>query len=455
MAVQAPSADAWDNYDGRGQAISVAQFGALHEVFGKHGRQEGTSIVLTFAAFRALACDLQLPVATQSHDEQMRLFAQVAANAGGDQVDQASVSFQEFCTWVAASDDTNAIALREYWQSEDASLWGGAVRALTNLARPLATLAAPALLALKLKAKYVVLKLSQKVAVALKASMQNPTRLFRRRALSPTEAFQGHPAGLLHALRAEVAASGFRGVTRKAIGPYVANSIVAVSMFQTYTAARLLLHGAFSVGQEPGTAAPMLCEASAGATAGLVQATLNTPLYNLRLRTMRGKPSVQHGLTAGLRSLWSSKGTLGVFQNYRYVVAQECCSLAAFFLSYEWFKAHTARLVRAHLDPSGQRDVYAWAAAASASGVVLVAVGTPFENLLEWHIARRTGTTPVSVLGHFIRDARPQCRPRILLSGLRRKLPLAPLAGLPLIAYEVMMHHGVAPVLHDTESDVF
>jgi len=38
------------------------------------------------------------------------------------------------------------------------------------------------------------------------------------------------------------------------------------------------------------------------------------------------------------------------------------------------------------------------------------------------------------------------------MSGLRRKIPLAPLAGLPLLTYEVMMHNGIVPSIHDDEA---
>lgn len=57
-------------------------------------------------------------------------------------------------------------------------------------------------------------------------------------------------------------------------------------MFHTYTATRLFLH---RVASEPGEwpAAvgdwPLLCEAASGLAAGIVQGTLHTPLYNVRL----------------------------------------------------------------------------------------------------------------------------------------------------------------------------
>jgi len=149
----------------------------------------------------------------------------------------------------------------------------------------------------------------------------------------------------------------------------------------------------------------------------------------------------------GLKDL-ARHGSL--FRSYPYILAQECCSLGAFFVSYEWVKDQTIGIVREHVDPSGDNDMLAWASAASAAGMVLVAVGIPFENVLEWHAARRgRKEVPHSVVRHFLRDAKPRVRWRVLLSGMRRKLPLAPLAGLPLLAYEAMLHSGLAPVLHE------
>lgn len=307
------------------------------------------------------------------------------------------------------------------------------------------------------------------MAAALKTSMQNPARLFRRTAVSPLHDFAAHPAGALQGLRSEFSSHGFKGVTCKALGPYLANSIVAMSMFQTYSATRLIVRGAADDATSESAcdiagSTPVWCEAIAGATGGVMQATLNTPLYNVKLREQRMNKSganPSRGLVVGLSGLWRKKGFLGAFQNYRYVLGQEACSLAAFFASYEFFKSHTTQVMRLHCDPSGKKDTLAWAGAASAAGVVLVAVGTPFENLLEWHVVRRSDTTPNGVVRHFLRDAghgardwRVVARRRslILFSGLRRKLPFAPLAGLPLLVYELMLHQGITPVLHDTDA---
>ena len=40
------------------------------------------------------------------------------------------------------------------------------------------------------------------------------------------------------------------------------------------------------------------------------------------------------------------------------------------------------------------QDVWGWTIAACGSGVVLSAVGTPFENLLAWHVAERSKAQP-------------------------------------------------------------
>ena len=44
--------------------------------------------------------------------------------------------------------------------------------------------------------------------------------------------------------------------------------------------------------------------------------------------------------------------------------------------------------------PSSVQDVWGWTIAACGSGVVLSAVGTPFENLLAWHVAERSKAQP-------------------------------------------------------------
>lgn len=98
-----------------------------------------------------------------------------------------------------------------------------------------------------------------------------------------------------------------------------------------------------------------------------------------------------------------------------------------------------------------ERQWLAWSLSACGSGYILVAIGTPFENLLAWHVARRPAHG--GVLRHFVGQALPWRRRRgILFSGLRRRLLIAPLAGLPLLAYELIMHHSLpAPKLERQE----
>lgn len=326
-------------------------------------------------------------------------------------------------------------------KDEEASLSGSAVRIFTNMTRPLSYLVSQALFPLK----HMLAMATSKFAFALKKTMANPTKLFRRQAFSPMDAFKGTHASLLVGLRFAVANGGLRSAARKAFTPYVVNAVVALSMFHSYTATRCCLE---ERGWEDETRAAFV----ASLAAGTVQATLNAPLYNLRVgRLLRKKtsPLPENGLLQGLRDLAARQGYAGLFRNYPYLVLQECCSLGAFFVSFEWAKVHATEFVRQRIDPSGKKDPYAWASAACVAGVALFAVGTPFENVHEWH-ATRSGEAkkPGGVFQHFFREARPKCRRRILLSGLRTKLPLAPVAGLPLLAYEVMTDHGYAPVLH-------
>lgn len=322
-------------------------------------------------------------------------------------------------------------------QDDDASLWGAVVRTFTNLTRPLANMASQA----AVQAKYGLLLASKKCAVALKQSIQNPTKLFRRQALSPLDSFRG--LGFA-ALRSELQAGGTVAFVSRGLFPYMANSITAVSMFQTYTAMNQFVRSVHGLSNLDPAARHLCCEGAAGAAAGVMQATLSTPLYNVKLHAPQGH--IRTRLISDIRHLWARRGLGGLYQNYRLVLAQEVCSLAAFFVSYEWLKGHATRAVRT-FDASGDKDGLAWAAAASGAGIVLAATGTPFENVHEWHADRRGPLTPQRALSHFLQATPPRDRPQVLLRGLGRKLPLAPLAGLPLLAYEAMLHVGLAPAL--------
>eukprot|EP00927_Polykrikos_kofoidii_P062957 TRINITY_DN5776_c0_g1_i1.p1 TRINITY_DN5776_c0_g1~~TRINITY_DN5776_c0_g1_i1.p1 ORF type:complete len:377 (-),score=38.35 TRINITY_DN5776_c0_g1_i1:84-1214(-) len=349
-------------------------------------------------------------------------------------------------------------------QEEEATVCGSAVRTFTNLTRPLSSALCTTVLILKIKLKHCAVLAGEKVAFAIEKTMKNPTKLFTRQAISPWDAFRGHPEGLLAALRAEANLGGLFRTGRKAIGPYLTNATIAFSMFQTYTLTRLVLRE-MAQREDDGAHAHLHIEACAGFSAGIVQASLNTPLYNLKLgrskrvlgelppkRAISLAAESRLGILAGLQALQHQKGFLAIYQNYPYVVLQEGCSLAAYFTSYEFMKFHMTKALRTHVDPTGQKDLIAWAAAASAAGIVLHSVGTPFENVLEWHISRRGAATPKNAFRHLFSETERKVRRRILLSDVRSKLLMAPLAGVPLLAYEIMSHGGVVPALHEFES---
>lgn len=275
--------------------------------------------------------------------------------------------------------------------------------------------------------------------------MNNPAKFFKRNPL------RGFAAAETKEMQKTDAKSS---VVRRAIGPYLANAFVALSMFQTYTYTRLTLHGLagarIAIGDEDPVEWAFHCDAIAGLTAGVVQGTLSTPLYNMRLG-LQNVPKADRptGIIEGLIALRHRGGYTGLFQNYRFVLLQECCSLVGFFTSYGYLKQHCTNLTRKHVDPSGGKDICAWAVAASGAGVVLVGIGKPFENILTWHINRTNtkGGTPVGALHNLLRYKTPAVRRRIVTSGLTSGLLKAPLVGLPLLVYETAMHWHVESVM--------
>ncbi|CAK0800266.1 unnamed protein product [Prorocentrum cordatum] len=320
---------------------------------------------------------------------------------------------------------------------------------------------AKAKLGAALAAKKGTLLAAKKAAATLKALMQNPARLFKRRVFSPFEVLRGHSAGgPLGALRHELATGrGARGLSWDLLAPWATNCAVAVCMFHTYGTVSSALRRLGGRWEEASVAR----EAAAGAAAGAVQGALSTPLYNAKLRAPGAPLAAPGGAHAGTdpsgrpRSFAAAVAALrpggvrGAFRNLPYVVGQEMFSMSAFFASNEWLKTRATSATRAHIDPSGKKDMIAWAAAASAAGVVLAAVSTPLENVLVWHVARRTQESPAGVAAHFLHGAGTRTRWRVLVSGLARKLPMAPVAGLPLLAYQVMLHSGLSPVLHEPD----
>ncbi|CAK8993524.1 Hypothetical protein (Fragment) [Durusdinium trenchii] len=436
--------------------FSHRQLAALHEVYSRHARvgPDGTA-ELGLEEFRALARAEGLVL-----ENAEELFVALAGRSGAEE----TVSFEEFCCWIKekGGKDWEALAKDVSKKQHIADAWAGAARMLVSALRPLSGLAlVQVLLAFKVKVlgfgKLGLLLLKKgmffckaKAALSLEASIKNPARLFRRQVFSPLDDFR-HPLGIMEGLRREARAGGVRGLSTKAMAPYAVNAGIAVAMFHTYTTVRLYLHGLAA--EHPALdEQPLLCDALAATAAGSVQATLHTPLYNVRLgrddQIAAMNIGGHRGLFKRLRELHVRAGLKGCFQNYPFVVAQEVCSLIGFFTSYEYFKQKTTTYVRHHVDDSGDRDLYAWAMAACGSGVFLAAVGTPFENLLTWHVARREKAKSKSVLRHFLQSSPKAKRTSVLFSGMRTKLLSAPLAGLPLLAYEVMMHQGMAPKLH-------
>jgi len=73
--------------------------------------------------------------------------------------------------------------------------------------------------------KHAVAMAAQKAAFALKKTMLQPMRLFRRQALSPLELLQEHPAGFLTGLKSLFHEGGLKRAAGQAMGPYVANYV--------------------------------------------------------------------------------------------------------------------------------------------------------------------------------------------------------------------------------------
>lgn len=76
--------------------------------------------------------------------------------------------------------------------------------------------------------------------------------------------------------------SGLKGLSTKSIAPYLVNAGIAMVMFHTYTTTRLHLH-ALALQYPMLKEMPLGCEAISGASAGIMQATLHSPLYNVHL----------------------------------------------------------------------------------------------------------------------------------------------------------------------------
>merc|ERR1712154_518762 len=98
---------------------------------------------------------------------------------------------------------------------------------------------------------------------------------------------------------------------------------------------------------------PLQIEAVSGFGAGIVQATLNTPLYNFKFQQLR-RTSAEYrrvgGVLKAAQLMYQRSGIRSFYQNYHYVFAQESCALALFFGSYELLKTHLTEAMRKHVD---------------------------------------------------------------------------------------------------------
>lgn len=100
--------------------------------------------------------------------------------------------------------------------------------------------------------------------------------------------------------------SGLKGLSTKSIAPYLVNAGIAMVMFHTYTTTRLHLH-ALALQYPMLKEMPLGCEAISGASAGIMQATLHSPLYNVRLcreEEWLGKQSVSLFVLVGCVVVW-------------------------------------------------------------------------------------------------------------------------------------------------------
>eukprot|EP00434_Breviolum_minutum_P031080 symbB.v1.2.027491.t1/scaffold2823.1/size69429/3 len=436
---------------------------ALHEILSHYGQRVGDDgAELNFEDFHSLAKLLQLPVAAEEEEKQKEIFAQLAKQRRGRSPDVTGTltfgSFEDFEAWILQSGDLGVLQMQLDGlkrQQDEAALGAAAARVMVLL-RPLGQIALiQALLVAKMKAfgvaklcllgaKKMTLLAKTKASLSLEAYMKSPTKLFRRQVISPLDPFRAQDMSTVDGVRKEFRESGLKGLSTKSIAPYLVNAGIAMVMFHTYTTTRLHLH-ALALQYPTLKEMPLGCEAISGASAGIMQATLHSPLYNVRLCREEELVDSRNHKTLGqrLRELHGRAGVKGCFQNYSFIMAQEVLALMSFFTSYEWLKLQTTSWYRQNYS-SGEKDILGWSFAACCSGIVLSAVGTPFENILAWHVAHRQPSQPKGVWKHFLQEP-PRLRMKIFFRGMGSKLMVAPLAGLPLLAYECMVHNEMAP----------
>ena len=333
----------------------------------------------------------------------------------------ATVGLQEFLNWVHAADDSLSQRLEE---RTDASAYASVVRAFTTMTRPLAQSAGAA-----------VSFVTRSIGDVLARYLANPVRLFKRNAVGMFELLARRRGSLsaMRAIQAEVSSGGYYSIARLTAGPYLCNALVSFAMFQTYSRVKATLEEQ----EKPWThrynhANPyvqsMARETCAGTCAGVLQACMNTPLYNIKRRA----PGL--AITDGAANLFVKAGARGLFADLPLMMMQESIGLTTFFSSYELSKMYLEAKVKE------EERVLAWIAAGMIAGASLTTVTLPFDNLHEWHILHRRRNTPRNALWHFcsrkISKGHPSTR-RILFRGLTTRMPLGMAGGLPLIVYEV------------------
>eukprot|EP01063_Lacrimia_lanifica_P013012 TRINITY_DN19683_c0_g1_i1.p1 TRINITY_DN19683_c0_g1~~TRINITY_DN19683_c0_g1_i1.p1 ORF type:complete len:557 (+),score=176.96 TRINITY_DN19683_c0_g1_i1:83-1753(+) len=338
-----------------------------------------------------------------------------------------TVAFDDFAHWVEEGDSEEA---EELERSADASFYAGLARAMTSMTRPLSQ-----------SIVYGVQIVASKFGFAMAKYMANPIRLFKRAAVGTLEIVsrRNSSMSIAAAVSHEFSAHGWYGVLRLTSGPYIFNALVSLSMFQTYENVRS--HYTFE--NEPSEFKQALKrEAFAGTVAGVVQAVMNTPVYNIK-RKMPGR-----SLTSGASEMFVKHGTYGLFENLPLMVLQESFGLGLFFSSYECYKA----MLRDSFDE--KRRVLSLVFAGMLAGMTLTTATHPIDNLHEWHTATRNSPRwHPNVLIHFVRAFRdrPAAKARrMLFKGLARRVPLGIPAGIPLLVYELMIgHEGIQDSLKE------
>ena len=398
--------DQWKAQTREESYLTAAARRKLRKIFDE---AKGDNEVLGHHEFLNLLKIANLPAAKMDSQEKEKLFYEVAEYGGCPD----SINFASLVVWVSESDNENAEILEI---ESDASFYAGLARAATSMTRPLAQ-----------SVTAVMQLLIRKASLTLAKYISNPVRLFKKSAVGTLEVISRKRGSLstASALRAELAAGGVSSIAKLAVGPYMYNSIVSLTMFHTYSTTKEYLHLKNS---NPTFKEAVSIELLCGGFAGFIQALLNTPAYNVK-RIEPGKP-----LFKGCQKLLRKDGLRGLFKDMPLMTVQEVCGLASFFASYEFYKHHILKYT-----PDDHRLAGCVFAGMSA-GMTLTAVSHPFDNLHEWHITNRHSQSAHSnAFIHFIRQQSRKSKAKILFRGLSRRLPLGIPAGIPLLVYEVFL----------------